>query len=169
MQMYDFVALPADPHGVSQAIEYVVSDLTCFARGTVLKERVWIVPTNEDKPHFEERVVYMQDYNPNKQGWVNSAVWTSWKHDYIRDEPCLHVELGCYTVECGDLSCLAGHKGVKITQAPRLARWQLDAIKEEIGEHPRLRLGIRQDKDIEVLRELGFTAVDAPLKALAWH
>lgn len=161
MYVYDFVARPVDPHGVSQAIEYVCPDLTCFGRGTVLKERVW------RKDHFEDAVVEMQDYDPNKQGWVNSAVWTSWKHDYIRDEPCLYIALGCYIDECYDKQCcIAGHKGFEIKRAPRFQQWQLDAIKEEIGEHPRLRLGVRQDKDIEVLSELGFTNIDAPMKAL---
>lgn len=159
MHVYDFVARPADPHGVSQAIEYVVADLTCFGRGTVLKERVW------RKDHFEDSVVEMQDYDPNKQGWVNSAVWTSWQLDLVRDEPCLYVALGCYSTQClNNLNCIAGHRGYTVRQAPRLVAWQLDAIKEEIGEHLRLRLGVRQDKDIEVLRELGFTALDAPLK-----
>lgn len=161
MIVHDFVARPADPHSVAQAIEYVIPELTCFGRGTVQKERVW------RKDHFEELTVSMQDYDPNKQGHVNSAVWTSWELDLVRDEPCLYIALGCYWSICSNtVGCIAGHKGFEIQRAPRLQRWQLDAIKEEIGEHPRLRLGTRQDKDQEVLRELGFNYKDAPLKAL---
>lgn len=151
MHVYDFVGRATDPHSVSQCIEFVVPELCVFGRGTVLKERIWL----EKEHRFVEQTVHMQDYDPLKQGWVNGAVWTSWEHDLIRDEPCLYIALGLYDTACKDtMSCIAGHKGYEIKKAPALAQWSIDAIKEEIGEHPRLRLGVRPDLDENVCREL---------------
>lgn len=160
MRTYDFIAVPTDPHSVAQAIEYVVPDLCVFGRGTILKERIWV------ENHFEDRIVRMQDFDLNKQDWVNGAVWTSWSHDFIRDEPCLYVAIGLYDIRCYEQNCLAGHKNYKIQIAPQLEQWQLDAIKEEIGEHSRLRLGLDKFNDKLVLNELGFTYKDAPCQLL---
>jgi hypothetical protein len=159
MRVYDFVARATDPHSVSQCIEYVVPELTVFGRGTILAERIWL----PDQKRFVDQQVYMQDYDPNKQGWVNGAVWTSWHLDLIRDEPCLYVAIGLYDKEClNDIDCIAGHKGYVFKTAPVLQDWQLEAIQEEIGPQP----GYSLDNHAEpVLVSMGFTKVDAPLKA----
>ena len=156
MYVYDFVGRITEPHSVSLSVERVIPDLCVFGRGSTLKEHVWL--TNERR--FEEQSIVMQDYDITKQGWVNGAVWTSWGLDLARDEPCLYVAIGLYTQEClNSIDCIAGHKNYLIKQAPVLETWQLDAIKEELGEHGRLRLGIRTDYDESVLEELNINQV----------
>lgn len=162
MHVFDWIAPATDPHSVSQAIEYVIPDLCVFGRGTVVKERVWV------RDHFEGREVQMQDFDPTKQGWVNGAVWTSWHLDPGRDEPVLYVALGLYETPCADPHCPAGHMNgpcYEYRVAPRLQRWQREAIAEEVGELPGLRLGVRPDRDATILAALGYTALDAPCRA----
>lgn len=156
MQVYDFVAQATEPHSVSLCIESLIPELVVYGRGTVLKERIWL----PDLKCFVEQTVLMQDYDPTKQGRVNGAVWTSWGLDLVRDEPCLYIALGLYMQPCSNKeNCIAGHKGYLIEKAPSLDLWQLDAIKEEIGEHPRLKLGVRQDKDESICKELGLRQI----------
>lgn len=164
MNIYEFVTFNnTDPHGVAQAIEYVVPDLCVFGRGKSQKQRVWT------GTKFEEVTIDTQDGDLDKQGWVNGAIWTSWRTDYDVEEPCLHVAIGLYTEECSDPKCIAGHMNNKQSpmhyrKAPKLEDWQLEAIKEEVGEHPKYILGKNYDSDQEVLSNLGFTPMDAPLK-----
>lgn len=174
---YDLVTYPdTDPHDVARAIESVVPDLCLFVRGTTLTERVWDgTRRNPDRAstwfntHWFEQEVYQQDGAPDRQGWANGVVWTSWRQLDVAQEPALHISVGLYDQPCADRACVAGHmndprRPIDYRAAPAVADWQLDAIEEEIGVHPAYRLARRAvGHNRDVLASLGFLPLDAPL------
>ena len=183
--VYEFVTHHGRaPHSVYQAIEAVVPELTIFGRDTVLTEQVYVpkfVDWETDQQVLQElklekreqqgsywvdRAVLMQDGHPTKQGWVNSVGFTSWYTDDPEQPPCLYVAICIHNQACHDPACKAGHanSNIHIVQGPKLAAWQMDAIKEEVGEHPNYQLGISPISDHHVLSGLAFTPLDAPLK-----
>lgn len=172
MRVYEFVTHSGtNPHDVALAIENVVPELTIYGRGSMLKQRRYdpTYTNPQTGTHWVEEEVVMQDGQIGKQGWVNGAVWTSWHQADPEADPCLHVAIGLYNKVCKLHTCRAGHmndpqRPVVYQKAPPLAQWQLDAIKEEVGEHPSYRLGLSREQDQYVLTGLGFLPLDAPLR-----
>lgn len=153
MNIYDFVTLPhTDPHDIARAVEMVCPDLAVYGRSAGQQKRQ-LTPNG-----FEiTQLILPNDNDPNKQGWVNGAVWTS-----TRMDGSIYVAIGTYSQPCIDSNCKAGHgSAMRVNQGRALTKTEQNNIKELIGESDDWPLGAGYD--IEVLTGLGFLPLDAPL------
>lgn len=131
------------------------------AHGTTKRVHDWIAPSGTvpgDIPAAIAAAVPGLKLAHTGDGEVNGAVYTS-----LRPDGSLYVCVELYDHDCADPACEAGHGAVAHRRAPQLSPSHHAAMKHAVGEHSVHRLGVGQDE--AVLRRLGFTEHDSPLRS----